>query len=143
MQNRIFKKYAVVLSFILFPAHAAIITDGSLGAKVTLSGSEMQITPNLGQQLGSNLFHSFQDFNLSAGEIATFSGVNSIQNIIARVTGGNPSIIDGTLRSTLPNADLYLLNPYGVMFGQNAKLDLQGGFHVSTADYLRLRRRTF
>ncbi|MEZ5673216.1 MAG: filamentous hemagglutinin N-terminal domain-containing protein, partial [Thiotrichaceae bacterium] len=109
MQNRIFKKYAVVLSFILSTAQAEIITDGSLGAKVTLSGSEMQITPDLGQQLGSNLFHSFQDFNLSAGEIATFSGANSIQNIIARVTGGHPSMIDGTLRSTIPNADLYFL----------------------------------
>jgi filamentous hemagglutinin family protein len=62
-----------------------------------------------------------------------------VQNIISRVTGGRPSSIDGTLRSTIPNADLYFLNPYGIMFGPNAKLDVQGGFHVSTADYLRLQ----
>ena len=92
----------------------------------------------MGQQLGNNLFHSFQSFNLNSDESATFSGADSVQNIITRVTGGNPSVIDGTLRSTIPNADLYFINPYGVMFGQNAKLDLQGGFHVSTADYLRL-----
>ena len=119
-------------------AQAEIITDGSLGAKLELPGKDFQITPQLGQQVGSNLFHSFQNFNLSEGETATFSGANSVQNVIARVTGGSPSLIDGTLRSTIPNADLYFLNPYGVMFGKNANLDLQGGFHVSTADYLRL-----
>ena len=130
------------LLFILciFPvAQAEVITDGSLGARVELSGKDFQITPELGQQVGNNLFHSFQNFNLSAGESATFSGANSVQNVIARVTGGQPSTIDGTLRSTIPNADLYFINPYGVMFGQNAKLDLQGGFHVSTADYLKLQ----
>ncbi len=124
----------------LFPvAHAEVITDGSLGAKVELPGTDFHITPELGQQFGGNLFHSFQNFNLSEGETATFSGANSVQNIIARVTGGQASTIDGTLRSTIPNADLYFLNPYGVMFGQHAKLDLQGGFHVSTADYLKLQ----
>ncbi len=120
-------------------AQAEVITDGSLGARVELPGKDFQITPELGQQFGSNLFHSFQQFNLSEGETATFSGANSVQNIITRVTGGSPSLIDGTLRSTIPNADLYFLNPYGIMFGLHAKLDLQGGFHVSTADYLRLQ----
>jgi filamentous hemagglutinin family protein len=125
--------------YIFSIAHAEVITDGSLGAKVELAGKDFQITPELGQQFGSNLFHSFQQFNLSEGESATFSGASSVQNVIARVTGGSPSMIDGTLHSTIPNADLYFLNPYGVMFGQHAKLDLQGGFHVSTADYLRLQ----
>ena len=120
-------------------AQAEVITDGSLGAKVELPGKDFQITPELGQQFGGNLFHSFQNFNLSAGESATFSGANTVQNVIARVTGGQPSTIDGTLRSTIPHADLYFINPYGVMFGQNAKLDLQGGFHASTADYLKLQ----
>jgi len=131
--------YLVLLNILIFPVvKAEVITDGSLGAKAELPGKDFQITPELGQQFGGNLFHSFQQFNLSEGESATFSGANSVQNIITRVTGGSPSMIDGTLRSTIPNADLYFLNPYGVMFGQHAKLDLQGGFHVSTADYLRL-----
>ena len=120
-------------------AQAEVITDGSLGAKVELPGKDFHITPELGQQFGGNLFHSFQNFNLSESETATFSGANSVQNVIARVTGGQASTIDGTLRSTIPNADLYFLNPYGILFGKNAKLDLQGGFHASTADYLRLQ----
>ena len=132
-------KTLLFISCIFPAAHAEVITDGSLGAKVELPGKDFQITPELGQQVGNNLFHSFQQFNLSESESATFSGADSVQNIIARVTGGSPSMIDGTLRSTIPNADLYFLNPYGVMFGQHAKLDLQGGFHVSTADYLRLQ----
>ena len=57
--------------------------------------------------------------------------------IISRVTGGNPSNIDGLIRSTVP-ADMYFLNPNGLMFGPNARLDVQGSFHASTADYLRL-----
>ena len=83
------------------------------------------------------MFHSFQDFNLNRFESATFSGPNNINNVISRVTGGNPSSIDGLIRSTIP-ADMYFLNPYGFMFGKNAKLDVQGSFHASTADYLRL-----
>ncbi|MFK5969465.1 MAG: filamentous hemagglutinin N-terminal domain-containing protein [Candidatus Marithrix sp.] len=117
---------------------AEIITDGSLGQQLNLPGPNFQITSNLGQQHGGNLFHSFQDFNLNSSEIATFSGPNNVNNIISRVTGGNPSNIDGLIHSTIPNADMYFLNPYGIMFGPNAKLDVQGSFHTSTADYLKL-----
>ncbi len=119
-------------------AQAEVITDGSLGAKVELSGKDFQITPELGQQVGGNLFHSFQNFNLSESETATFSGANSVQNVIARVTGGQASTLDGTLRSTIPNADLYFLNPYGILFGQNTQLDLNGSIHFSTADVIKL-----
>ncbi|MBE9562076.1 MAG: filamentous hemagglutinin N-terminal domain-containing protein, partial [Proteobacteria bacterium] len=99
---------------------------------------DFQITSDSGQQHGGNLFHSFQDFNLNSLESATFSGPNNVQNIISRVTGGNPTNIDGLIRSTIPNADMYFLNPYGIMFGPNAQLDVQGSFHASTADYLKL-----
>jgi len=125
--------------FVSLTLHAEVITDGSLGAKMSLSGPDFQIEAKLGQQHGSHLFHSFQDFNLQSHESATFSGSNSVTTIINRVTGGNPSTIDGLIRSTIPNADVYFLNPYGIMFGSNAKLDVQGGFHASTADYLRLQ----
>ncbi|OQX23823.1 MAG: hypothetical protein BWK80_23945, partial [Desulfobacteraceae bacterium IS3] len=64
---------------------------------------------------------------------------NSVENIISRVTGGSESRIDGFLRSEIPGANLYLLNPSGVFFGKNAVLDIDGSFHVSTADYLRLK----
>ncbi len=114
--------------------------DGTLGnsGKLDLPGPDYDIRSEYGKQSGANLFHSFQQFNLHKGESATFSGSDSVQNIISRVSGGNVSWIDGKLASDIPNANLYFLNPAGVMFGPNASLDLTGSFHVSTADYLRL-----
>lgn len=119
-------------------SYAEIMTDSTLGQGLELSGPNYKIGAELGQQHGSNLFHSFRDFNLQSHESATFSGPNNVNNVISRVTGGNPSTIDGTLRLSIPNADMYFLNPYGIMFGPNAKLDVPGSFHASTADYLRL-----
>jgi len=118
-------------------ANAEVTLDGTLGRGGALPGPDYLIGADLGQQRGGNLFHSFKNFNLSRLESATFSGPNSINNIISRVTGGNSSNIDGLIRSTVP-ADMYFLNPNGIMFGPNAQLDVQGSFHVSTADYLRL-----
>ncbi|MCV6637076.1 filamentous hemagglutinin N-terminal domain-containing protein [Candidatus Albibeggiatoa sp. nov. NOAA] len=106
--------------------------------QLSINSGLYTIPQDLGQTAGNNLFHSFERFNLEQGEIAQFSGTNSIQNIIARVTGGKPSLINGTLRSTIPNANFYLLNPYGIVFGDSAQLDLQGSFHASTADYVKL-----
>jgi len=132
------KKLFVILLLICNPINAEVITDGTLGQQINLPGPNFQIEADLGQQHGGNLFHSFQDFNLNSLESATFSGPDNIQNILSRVTGGNPSNIDGLIRSTIPNANFYFLNPYGIMFGPNARLDLQGSFHASTADYLKL-----
>jgi len=123
---------------VALPTPAQISTDGTLGPSVNLSGPNFQIGANLGQQHGPNLFHSFRDFNLSRHESAIFSGPNSVQNVLSRVTGGNPSHIDGLFRSTISGANVYFLNPYGIRFGPNARLDVQGSFHASTADYLRL-----
>ncbi len=135
------KRQYFLLIFLLaigLSSHAQITTDGTLGSRANLPGPDYQIGADLGHQMGGNLFHSFQDFNLQSFESATFSGSNTVQNVISRVTGGNPSNIDGLIRSTIPNADMYFLNPNGIMFGPNAQLDLQGSFHASTADYLRL-----
>jgi len=129
----------IPLIIIALTAKAQISTDGTLGAAIKLSGPDYQIEAKLGQQHGGNLFHSFQDFNLQRFESATFTGPDSVGNIISRVTGGNPSNIDGLIRSKIPAADMYFLNPYGIMFGPNARLDVQGSFHASTADSLRLQ----
>ena len=128
----------ILLSINSLSASAEVTLDGSLGGGGALKGPDYFIGADLGRQHGGNLFHSFQGFNLNHSESATFSGPNSVSNIISRVTGGNPSNIDGLIRSTIPNADMYFLNPYGIMFGPNARLDVQGSFHASTADYLRL-----
>ena len=124
--------------FLAQASHADITTDGSLGPALSLPGPDFQVTADLGQQTGSNLFHSFSSFNINLGESATFSGPNTVNNIISRVTGGSASNIDGLLRSTIPGADMYLLNPHGVIFGDDASLNIGGSFYTSTADYLKL-----
>jgi filamentous hemagglutinin family protein len=117
---------------------AEVVFDGSLGPALSLPGPDFAVEASLGQQQGGNLFHSFERFNLFAGEIATFSGPDSVNNVISRVTGGQASMINGTFRSTIPGADVYFLNPAGILFGEQAKLDVLGSFHASTADTLRL-----
>ena len=119
--------------------YAEVILDGTLGSKNTLTGPNYLLDAKLGQQVGTNLFHSFSEFNLTADESITFAGSENINNIINRVTGGNPSNINGGLYSTIPNANFYFLNPFGVVFGPNATLNILGSFHVSTADILYLQ----
>ena len=87
----------IILLIIALSTQAQITTDGTVGPPQNLPGPDYQIGADLGQQRGGNLFHSFQDFNLQSWESATFSGPNSVQNVISRVTGGNPSRIDGLI----------------------------------------------
>jgi filamentous hemagglutinin family protein len=129
----------VIGLFICISLHAEITLDGTLGPRGALEGPDYAIGAELGQQHGGNLFHSFADFNININESATFFGPNNINNVINRVTGGNSSNIDGILRSTIPDADVYLINPAGILFGPNAILDIQGSFHASTADTLRFQ----
>src|SRR5215813_8577924 len=133
---------SLVLGGLLFllPAvtHAQITLDGSLGPKGPLAGPDYSIDAKVGQLRGNNLFHSFGQFNIHTNESATFTGPATVENVIGRVTGGQQSLIDGQLRSEMPKANMYLLNPSGVIFGPNASLDVPGSFHVSTADYLRM-----
>ena len=91
---------------------------------------------------GKNQFLSFGQFGLNTGESATFSGPAGIQNILARVTGGAASNINGTITSTITGANLFLLNPSGVMFGANAQVNVSGAFSVSTANYLQMMDNT-
>jgi filamentous hemagglutinin family protein len=120
------------------PVQAQIVTDGTVSHKVSLSGPQMNIGADLGVRVGDNLFHSFEKFGIASGQTATFTGPQSIKNVISRVTGGEVSLINGTLRSTVGQADLYFLNPAGVVFGPNARLDVPGSFYVSTEHELRL-----
>lgn len=128
----------LLTGFLVVPSQAQITLDGTIGPKGSLQGPNFTIGADVGRQVGGNLFHSFGEFNIHASESATFTGPENIQNVIGRVTGGRLSEIDGPLRSEIPNANLYLLNPAGVLFGPNASLDVSGSFHVSTADSLKL-----
>ncbi|MEA2059289.1 MAG: filamentous hemagglutinin N-terminal domain-containing protein [Thermodesulfobacteriota bacterium] len=112
-------------------------TDGTVGPARSLSGPDYQITEELGTAVGQNLFHSFYDFSIAFGESATFTGPDSILNVISRVTGGEVSSINGLLRSQIGHADFYFINPAGVMFGPGAQVDVPGAFHVTTADELQ------
>ena len=85
-----------------------------------------------GVKKGDNLFHSFQEFNVAAEQQVNFANPDGIQNIMSRVTGENPSEILGTL-GVNGNANLFLLNPNGILFGENASLNLGGSFIASTA----------
>ena len=116
---------------------AQIITDGSTGAQLTLTGQDVTIEETLGTRAGSNLFHSFSTFNISSGGSATFTGDAGIQNVISRVTGGDVSNLQGTLRSEVGNANFYFINPAGVTFGEGGAVDVPASFHVSTNNELR------
>lgn len=120
-------------------AHAQVATDGTLGAAVDLQGPDFRIDAALGRTVGANLFHSFSRFDVLAGQGATFLGADSVLNVIARVTGAQASRIDGTIRTAgMPAANLWLVNPNGVLFGAGATIDVPGSVYVSSADYLVL-----
>jgi len=129
---------AVSLLTFSFFAHAEVVLDGTLGTSGALPGPNFAVDASFGQQVGTNLFHSFESFNLNSTESATFTGPIDISNIISRVTGGEASFIDGLLSSRIPNADVYFFNPAGIMFGPNAQINLPGSLYVSSGDYLKL-----
>lgn len=90
---------------------------------------------------GPNLFHSFGDFSVGPNNIANFLNDTGLPttNILSRVMGGNPSNIFGTLQTTgFGNANLFLINPAGVVFGPTASLNVGGSVHISTANYVKL-----
>ena len=119
-------------------ANAQVVVDSSFGSGGALNGPNFQIPDNLGKTGGDNLFHSFAEFSLQSGQSATFTGPDAIQNILGRVTGSKVSEIDGLIKSEITGANLYLLNPKGFLFGENAKVDVDGAFTVSARESIRL-----
>jgi filamentous hemagglutinin family protein len=117
---------------------AEVVLDNTFGPSEKLAGPAITVTPNRGATSGANLLFSFKTLDLAQGESLTFSGPTDIARVMSRVTGGHSSRIDGTIRCTIPNADVYLINPAGLLFGPNAALDVMGSFVASTADVVQL-----
>ncbi len=101
---------------------------------VTPNGKTFDIEGGRLSDDGSNLFHTFEQFGLSNGEIANFISNPQIQNILTRINGGNPSIINGLIQVTGGPSNLFLMNPNGIVFGSGASLNVPGSFTATTAD---------
>ena len=116
----------------MLPGFAQITPDATLGAEQSLLQGALI---NGGAQRGANLFHSFLQFNVADGQRIDFANPVGVDRILTRVTGATRSQIFGTL-GVLGNADLFLINPNGIVFGPNAQLDVSGSFVATTANSL-------
>ena len=126
--------YAVLAFFLTRPLAAQIIPDDTLGSLVDSPGCA-PCTITGGTVQGVNLFHSFAEFSIPSGGEANFlesASAPNIENIFSRVTGGNFSNIDG--RISTEAANLFLINPAGIIFGQNSALSVNGSFLATTAN---------
>ncbi|MEM7062697.1 MAG: CHAT domain-containing protein [Cyanobacteria bacterium P01_B01_bin.77] len=120
-----------IFTLVIAPAWGQIAPTGT--TSITKEGAQIQITGGVSSTDGENLFHQFEAFNVETMETATFMAPASVENILGRVSGGQPSTINGGL-AVSNNANLWLLNPAGIFFGPDAHLNLQGDFTAATAD---------
>ncbi|WP_158632846.1 beta strand repeat-containing protein [Dulcicalothrix desertica] len=124
------------------PAQAQITADNTLrkesslfAPNSTVNGANADLI-NGGAVRGANLFHSFTEFNIGDGQRVYFGNPAGVQNIFTRVTGGQASNLNGTL-GVNGAANLFLINPNGILFGTNARLDISGSFLGTTATSLK------
>jgi filamentous hemagglutinin family protein len=140
-ETRLYKNLAgmsitLLLSLISKQTTAQIVPDGTLPVNSVVTSQENTSLIEGGTARGSNLFHSFNSFSILTGNTAHFNNSPDITNILTRVTGGSISNIDGVIKAN-GTANLFFINPNGIVFGKNARLDIGGSFLASTASSLK------
>lgn len=122
----------ILTHYPLFAQSIAPAVDGT-GTVVRTNSDRFNISGGSLSSDGTNLFHSFQQFGLNTGQSANFQSNSQIRNILGRITGGEPSIINGLIRVSGSNANLFLINPAGIVFGANSQLNVPASFTATTA----------
>lgn len=108
--------------------------ENEMNTRVNRDGNRFNITGGQRSRDGANLFHDFERFGLNANQVANFRSSPEIRNILGRISGGDISVINGLIQVTGGNSNLYLMNPAGIIFGPNARLNVPAAFTATTAD---------
>ncbi|UVT17288.1 MAG: filamentous hemagglutinin N-terminal domain-containing protein [Nitrospira sp.] len=121
------------------------VTTGTGNLNTTITQNDHIYNITNGTRVGTNVFHSFGNFSVGATDVANFqnTAVNGVfpptSNILGRVSGGNISNIFGTVQTTgFGDANLFLMNQAGFLFGPDSALNVGGIVTFTSADYLRL-----
>lgn len=159
MHHNLFYHFPPILAFLTIfslsiPVKGQIEPNIQIEPDITLGNDNSRVTRNVqvrgaaadliedGVQNGSNLFHSFLEFGVTQNQRVYFANPDGIESILSRVTGTNQSNISGILGVDGP-ADLFFLNPNGIVFGEDASLDIDGSFYATTAEAIELGEGIF
>ncbi|NEQ75446.1 MAG: CHAT domain-containing protein [Okeania sp. SIO2C9] len=135
--------FVSLLGIVALPAYSQPITPANDGTGTTVNQNGNQFNIQGGTHNGTNLFHSFGKFNLNSGQTANFISTPDTRNILGRITGGDPSIINGLIQVIGGNSNLFLINPTGIIFGPNASLNIPASFSVTTATGIGFNSNNF
>lgn len=139
------KGFSLLTSFSLFfilgdkiVRAQSIIQDNTTNTSISIDPNLNQYNITGGESAGNNIFHSFETFGLTQGEIANFLSELETRNIFGRVTGGDASVINGLLKITGGTPNLFFINPAGIIFGENSSINVPASFTATTANGIQI-----